>query len=127
VILLEICLNISITFYLFNQLKNRNVDFTYVIVSYDLDNVAKKLQLYKNKNGNFPDSLQQLKSEFPNTNIRDTFLKSTFFKVRPANYYYQKKDDKFILFSTGWDRIPFNSDDIYPNILVKTDSIKLSK
>jgi hypothetical protein len=115
VILVEIVLNITITYFMFHQMDNRIFSTPPELVSYDLDNVVEKLELYKKIKGSFPDSLQQLKKEFPSVNIRDTLLLSSVSKVKFAYYFYQKKGDKFILFSTGWDRVPFNDDDIYPH------------
>jgi hypothetical protein len=128
VLLLEIGVNISILFYVQNQYKDRILFVPPELVSYDLDKVAEKLEQYKNKNGSYPDSLQQLQKEFPNLNIGDTILRSSISKVKFANYYYQKKSVRYILFSTGWDRIPFNEDDIYPHDSLKKDSSeKLAK
>jgi hypothetical protein len=53
--------------------------------------------------------------------IGDTLLRSTISRVKFGYYYYQRKGDKFLLFSTGWDRIPFNDDDIYPHDPLKRD------
>jgi predicted nucleic-acid-binding protein len=121
VILIEIVLNISITYYMEHEMDRKVFYSPPELVSYDLDNVVAKLELYKTRKGDFPDNLQQLQKEFPNVNIGDTLLRSTISRVKFGYYYYQRKGDKFLLFSTGWDRIPFNDDDIYPHDPLKRD------
>jgi hypothetical protein len=108
-------MNISITYYMEHEMDRKIIYSSPELVSNDLDNVVEKLEIYKTRKGGFPESLQQLQKEFPNINIGDTLLWSTISKVKFGYYYYQRKDGKFILFSTGWDRIPFTEDDIYPH------------
>jgi len=121
VILLEIVMNISITYYMEHEMDRKIIYSSPELVSNDLDNVVEKLELYKTRKGGFPESLQQLQKEFPTINIGDTLIWSTISKVKFGYYYYQRKGGKLILFSTGWDRIPFTEDDIYPHDALKRD------
>jgi hypothetical protein len=122
IILLEIALNIVMTRFMIHEARNTITYTPTELVSYDLDKVVEKLQVYKKNKGNFPDSLQQLQREFPELNIADTLLRSSLSRVKFGYYYYRPKGAKFILFSTGWDRIPFNEDDIYPTDPLKRGS-----
>ncbi len=114
-------MNISITYYMEHEMDRKIIYSSPELVRNDLDNVVEKLELYKTRKGGFPESLQQLQKEFPTINIGDTLIWSTISKVKFGYYYYQRKGGKFILFSTGWDRIPFTEDDIYPHDALKRD------
>jgi len=80
----------------------------------DLDFIAKKLELYKSVHGSYPDSLAQLKKENRGLNIADPLLTRNPKAHKFLNYFYEKKGDTYILFSSGVDGIPYTSDDLFP-------------
>ena len=85
-----------------------------VLAEDDLDKIVQHLDLYKLQHGGYPDSLQQLKKQDPTLNIIDPLLGRNSAAHKFINYYYQKKDDSYILFSSGIDGIPHTKDDLFP-------------
>jgi type II secretory pathway pseudopilin PulG len=77
-----------------------------------LNSLVKDIEFYKNQNGKYPESLQQLEK-------RDDFV----FNVDPiqgkANSYYNYVNlgNKYLLFSSGFDGIQNTTDDLYPKIV----------
>lgn len=89
----------------------------------NLNNLVRDIEFYKIQNGNYPDSLEQIKKNNQFVFIYDPL----FFKVAKKSdvkYYYKKISDKYTLFSIGADGIPDTSDDIYPDI-INSNSDKL--
>lgn len=80
----------------------------------DLDQIAQRCEKYKLKYGNYPDSLQQLKKEYPSLEIMDPLLGRNSAAYKSINFHYEKKGQGYLLFSSGIDGIPNTSDDIYP-------------
>lgn len=85
-----------------------------VLAEDDLDKIVQHLDLYKLQHGVYPDSLQQLKKQDPTLNIIDPLLGRNSAAHKFINYYYQKKDDSYVLFSSGIDGIPHTKDDLFP-------------
>ncbi|MWB96579.1 hypothetical protein GON26_19630 [Flavobacterium sp. GA093] len=82
-----------------------------------LNEVVKDLEFYKNKKGQYPDSLAQLKPQ------NKFFLDDEFFsdefnfkKSKPARFYYKKTEQNYVLKSFGPDLILNTKDDIYPEL-----------
>jgi hypothetical protein len=80
----------------------------------DLDEIVRELELYKLKYNDYPDSLPQL--------TKDNFLLPIIDPMQRRNpsdhkhyFYYEKKGDKYQLFSAGKDGMPNTADDIYPS------------
>lgn len=92
-----------------------------------LNGVVKELEFYKLKNGSYPDSLEQLPRNSDIFSIYDPLL-SRRPGTKNTKFYYKKRGDTYILFSSGIDRIPNTKDDIYPtetlNNISKTDTTK---
>jgi Type II secretion system (T2SS), protein G len=88
-------------------------------VAEDLGRIAKKLEKYKIKYGNYPDSLEQLRKDNRGISFKDPLLTRNSEAHKFLNYYYKKDGDKYLLFSSGIDCIPNTADDIYPNKLLK--------
>jgi hypothetical protein len=81
-----------------------------------LDWIAVKLEDYKQKYGQYPDSLIQLKCEYPYVIITDPILSRNRTLHKFVGFYYTRHDDAYTLFSSGVDCIPNTSDDIYPDV-----------
>lgn len=104
----------SIIFYFNNNgnlYKNSNIEFT----NYYLNEVVKDLAYYKTMNGQYPDSLAELKKQNKFHRDIEVFTEIAFFKKNsPSKFYYKKINDDYILKSYGPDRILNTKDDIYP-------------
>ena len=98
--------------------KEHDNDFS-LLAADDLDKIVQHLDLYKLQHGEYPDSLQQLQKQDPTLNIMDPLLGRNSAAHKFINYYYQRKDDSYILFSSGIDGIPNTKDDIYPRKAIK--------
>lgn len=98
--------------------KEHDNDFS-LLAADDLDKIVQHLDLYKLQHGGYPDSLQQLQKQDPTLNIMDPLLGRNSEAHKFINYYYQRKDDSYILFSSGIDGIPNTKDDIYPRKAIK--------
>jgi len=95
---------------------NKDIVNSLVMLSADnLDSIDAKLKVYKEKNGSYPDGLQELKKAFPYLRISDPVLSQYPDMENEANeYHYKKEDSSYILFSVGKDGIANTPDDIYP-------------
>ena len=86
-----------------------------------LNTLVKHIEYYKLENGVYPDSLQQLR----NTN---EFIFLTDPTQSLGTYYnYKNLGDKYLLFSSGTDRIPNTEDDIFPEINSNNENIGWTK
>jgi len=102
--------------YLMNDIKfgeNTGKRFS-IFVADDLDTIAKKLEQYKSILGVYPDSLEELKKNYPEISIVDMLLSRNSHAHKSINFYYHRRGDKYILYSSGVDGIPNTPDDIYP-------------
>jgi hypothetical protein len=88
----------------------------------ELNNLTKNIEFYKIQYGTYPDSLEQLKKDGTNISIDDV-LQFGFGNDKKVHYNYKKVGNKYLLFSSGLDKIPNTDDDLYPTIVV-TDSNK---
>lgn len=87
------------------------------LTKYQLNEVVKDLEFYKIKNGEYPDSLAQLKPQ--NKFFNDQELFSNEFDLRkskPSTFYYKKLKNDYVLKSFGPDLILHTKDDIYPEL-----------
>ncbi len=82
------------------------------IAQFQLNALVKDIEYYNLQNGNYPDSLKQM--ENPNGIIYTE--DPTQSELENSSYNYQKIGEKYILFSSGIDRIRNSADDIYPQI-----------
>ena len=71
------------------------------IAQFQLNALVKDIEYYKLQNGNYPDSLKQM--EKPNIIIYTE--DPTQSELENSDYNYQKIGEKYILFSSGSDRI----------------------
>lgn len=88
---------------------------TIELTNYRLNEVVKDLEFYNIKNGQYPDSLAQLKKQ--NNFFADEELFNegfTFKKIKPARFYFKRLDNDYVLKSFGPDLILNIKDDIYP-------------
>lgn len=96
--------------------KSNLIQFT----NMQLNTVVKDLEFYKSKNGQYPDSLGQLKLQ--NKFLNDQELFSNEFdlkKQKPARFYYKKLENDYLLKSFGPDLILHTKDDIYPELKIQ--------
>ncbi len=77
-------------------------------------NLVNKIEVYKKKYGHFPNNLTALND---NENTIDPI--QIINESENPQFYYQLKNDGYYLFSIGFDKIPFTSDDVFPNIKCK--------
>lgn len=96
--------------------KNNLTQFTNI----QLNEVVKDLEFYKSKNGQYPDSLTQLKPQNKFFNDQELFSNEfDFKKSKPSRFYYKKTDNDYVLKSFGPDLILNTKDDIYPELKTK--------
>lgn len=82
-----------------------------------LNTIVKDLEFYKSKNGQYPDSLVQLKGQNKFFNDQELFNNEfDFKKSKPATFYYKKAENDYVLKSFGPDLIINTKDDIYPEL-----------
>ena len=90
-------------------------------VQMQLNTLIKHIEYYKLENGVYPDSLQQFKS-------MNEFISITDPTQSLGTYYnYKNLGDKYLLFSSGKDRIPNTEDDIFPEINSNYENIGWTK
>ena len=96
--------------------KNNLTQFTNI----QLNTIVKDLEFYKGINGQYPDSLGQLKSQNKFLNDQELFSNEfDFSKSKPARFYYKKVENDYVLKSFGPDLILNTKDDIYPELKEK--------
>ncbi len=80
----------------------------------ELNSLIKDIEFYKLEHGVYPDSLKQLEKE----NDFIFIIDPTQSNQKGKNNYYNYKNlgDKYLLFSSGSDGIPYSADDIFPEI-----------
>jgi hypothetical protein len=79
-----------------------------------LNSLIESIEYYNLIHGNYPDSLIQLKNDKKLIPIYDV---AQGLKGKDNTLYnYEKMGNNYILFSSGIDGIPKNSDDIFPQI-----------
>lgn len=86
----------------------------------NLNDLVKSIEFYKIQNGTYPDSLPQLVDGKSMIFISDPVQQSKYGKE--AYFNYEKRGDRYRLFSAGKDGIPDTADDLYPQISVKDSS-----
>lgn len=88
----------------------------------ELNKLVRNIEFYKIQHGQYPDSLQQLPSDDKTVMIFDAIQINQGRKT--VLYNYQKKGNKYLLFSSGNDGIPNTKDDLFPQIQI-SDSSKI--
>jgi hypothetical protein len=78
-----------------------------------LNTVFKSVEFYKLQHGQYPDSLRQVEDIRGNVWITDPIIRKG---MKTVNFYYEKTDDQYWLFSVGEDGEPFTADDIFPSM-----------
>lgn len=87
------------------------------IAEIELNETMRNLEIYKMHYGTYPESLKQLPSTNGMTFIYDPIQSDG--KNNSENlieFNYKKVDEKYILFSSGFDKIPNTADDIFPTL-----------
>ena len=101
----------SIYFY-FNYSKQARIEFS-VFTQPAMDNLIKNIEFHKTEHGTYPNNLKELVNEDKFVQIYDPMPGKS--KLNDGEFYYKKVDTKYYLFSSGIDKIPFTSDDIFPS------------
>ncbi|WPO80282.1 hypothetical protein [Flavobacterium sp. KACC 22761] len=87
------------------------------LTKYQLNEVVKDLEFYKSKNGQYPDSLAELKPQNKFFNDEELFINEfDFTKSKLVRFYYKKVENDYILKSSGPDLILGTKDDIYSQL-----------
>ncbi|MBP7496906.1 MAG: hypothetical protein KA792_04505, partial [Bacteroidales bacterium] len=81
-----------------------------------LKRLIKEIELYKIQKGEYPYKLENVSEQDPNIVIEDFIFSQLPKKRKKVQFYYQKSDSCYILFSKGFDTIAFTGDDIYPSL-----------
>lgn len=96
--------------------KKNLIQFTNI----QLNEVVKDLEFYKSKNGQYPDSLAQLRPQNKFFSDQELFSNEfDFNKSKPARFYYKKLENDYVLKSFGPDLILNTKDDIYPELKIE--------
>ncbi|MCA0383157.1 MAG: type II secretion system protein GspG [Bacteroidetes bacterium] len=82
-----------------------------------LNTLVKELEFYKSQHGQYPDSLPQLLIDNANVSIADPIQLNQ--QKTSTHFYYEKKGNKYLLFSVGNDGKPNTSDDIQPSLTLQ--------
>jgi hypothetical protein len=90
------------------------------IARMQLNQLVEEIEFYRLQNGDYPDSLPQLRKTDAFAPINDMLQESRKFKT--VYYNYQKIGDKYTVFSSGKDGIPHTADDFYPQIEIPDSS-----
>ena len=85
-----------------------------------LNRLVKDVEFYKLQNGQYPDSLQQLKEDDKLISIDDPIDAFGSKGWKPFNY--KKVGEKYLIFSSGIDGIPYTKDDLFPTIEINDSS-----
>ena len=86
-----------------------------VLTLYEINCVARDIELYKVKTGAYPDSLKQLLKFDKSLSIYETQRALTL-NDTVTYFQYHKIGDKYTLFSVGPDAKPNTGDDLYPTV-----------
>ncbi len=89
----------------------------------ELNDLVKSVEFYKLQNGAYPDSLQQLETKNSSVSIYDP-VQGINGDKKALVFQYQKKGNKYLLFSVGKDGKANTKDDIYPTVTA-ADTSKL--
>lgn len=103
----------SSMFYYFQYSKQFSKDFSVFSQPY-MNTLVKSIEFYTIQNGSYPDSLEEITYTDKMVMIHDPILsgKPT---INEGLFYYKKIGNKYSLFSSGVDRIPYTEDDILPS------------
>jgi hypothetical protein len=99
-------------FYYFDHSKSFRKDFSVFSQPY-INELIKSIEFYKTENGHYPHSLDELTKSSKLVRLEDPIAQSKTDNKR--QFYYKRLGNRYTLFSSGIDRIPYNSDDIFPS------------
>ena len=86
-----------------------------------LNSLIKHIEFYKLENGHYPDSLKHL------TNNDEFIFLNDPTQSLGTYYNYKNLGDKYLLYSSGIDRIANTKDDIYPKVNTTNKKIGWAK
>ena len=93
----------------------------------NLNSLIPSIEYYKIKNGHYPDTLRQVLSVDQMAPVIDP-LQETIGQRGDGYFNYKRLGDKYYLFSSGKDRLPFTNDDLFPQVdSVENTRIGLSR
>ena len=99
-------------YYYFTYSQQARKDFS-VFAQPSMNNLIKSIEFYKVQHGSYPENLKQLVAEDKFVQTHDPIPGDR--EVNNGEFYYKKIDKKYYLFSSGIDKVPFTSDDIFPS------------
>jgi len=118
---LGILFTISIygSLYYFGQIERGGVydEMTVELSKHSLKTLISEIELYNIKNDKYPDNLIQVTKNGYNQLHLDPILNKVAVKGESKEFYYKLESDGYILFSIGFDKIPFTKDDIHPQLM----------
>lgn len=88
----------------------------------NLNVLVKEIEFYWTQHGAYPDSLKQLTANKRFFFIHDAAPGKSF--EGPMLFNYEKRGEKYVLFSSGFDGIPHTKDDLFPQVTI-SDSSKI--
>lgn len=104
------------SFLFFGMNKFFNLDKEWTKMSQmQMNSLIKNIEFYKLETGKYPDSLKQLENEKEFVSVSDP-IKGM--KSDGRSFYYENLGNKYLLFSSGIDGIPFTKDDVFPTISI---------
>jgi len=111
-------------FFFYNIKNGKNAGRAFATIAQtQLNNLINQVELYKIKEGTYPDSIQQLVKLDSMINIYDPLLTRKMNTELKTTFEYKKEKEHYTLFSVGMDGIPGSKDDIYP-IVSESDTMQ---
>ena len=107
---------------LFWGIKNSNVihkGFS-TLAQKEMNTLIRYIEFYKLENGQYPDSLEQVKADDDLVNTFDP-TQEIKFKKSDSRFWYRRLDDRYVLLSVGEDGLPYTKDDLYPTLKLDTN------
>lgn len=111
----------SILFYASRNSKVYEEGFSQ-ISQQELNDLVKSIEFYKMQNGSYPDCLPQLQDGKSMMFINDPIQPNK--NGKEVYFNYEKRGERYRLFSSGKDGVPNTADDLYPQLSV-SDSSKI--
>ncbi len=106
----------SSIFYTIQYSDSLNSRYTQISQEY-LNSLVADIEFYKQQNGIYPDSLEELLQNNKYAQIDDPLLLRSFHETH-TKFNYKRVDNSYVLFSSGIDKKPNTPDDIYPTVIL---------
>jgi hypothetical protein len=80
-----------------------------------MGDIIREIELYKLNNDKYPDSLSDVKRFYHNLIIIDP-VQQVHPELHDHTFFYKRLNNGYVLFSRGFDGVPFTKDDILPSM-----------